>query len=87
MGIPKLMLESDCLLMVNELQAAEASDAVYGILLSEARKNLTIFLDCSSQHVNHLGNEVAHKLARFACNVDSLMMWWDCIPNFVSQTA
>ncbi|KAG7943889.1 hypothetical protein I3843_15G068900 [Carya illinoinensis] len=76
------LLASDCLLMVNDLQAAEAPNAVYGILLSETKKSMQLFEDCSIQYVNHMGNVVAHKLARFAYNVDSLMMWWDYILDY-----
>lgn len=35
--------------------------------------------------VNRLGNEVAHRLARHAWNVENIEMWWDCVPIHVSQ--
>lgn len=71
--------------MVRDLQAKEDSDAMYGILLREVSKSLILFEDCSIQHASRLGNEVAHRLTRVACNVESLMMRCDCIPDFIFQ--
>lgn len=37
------------------------------------------------QHVNRMGNEATHWLARHAWNVDHIVMWWDQVPQFISQ--
>lgn len=62
-----------------------AADKLTKGLLLETRKDLLFYEECFIRHVCRLGKEIAHMLARYTYNVESLMMQWDCIPHFISQ--
>lgn len=66
LGICKLVIESDSLLLVQELQASSDSLANAGNIIAEVRQLLSRFQEVQIQHVNRLGNSVAHALARNA---------------------
>ncbi|KAF5478189.1 hypothetical protein F2P56_004771 [Juglans regia] len=85
MGIRRLILESARLLMVNEVNASEASFSLLGNLVREVKMLKALFEVCLVQHVDRAGNEVAHKLVRNAWNVENLDMWWENLPEFVIQ--
>ena len=42
------------------------------------------FEEARLEYVNRLGNGAVHQLARYAREVDDIVMWWDSCP-FVSQ--
>ncbi|XP_040990895.1 uncharacterized protein LOC121238111 [Juglans microcarpa x Juglans regia] len=85
MGITHLVLESDCLLVVKELNEASTDQSPQGYIIREIRLLLDNFIDVTVCHVNRLGNGVAHGLARHTWIVDSIIMWWDGFPDFISQ--
>ncbi|XP_042939474.1 uncharacterized protein LOC122274504 [Carya illinoinensis] len=70
MGIQNLILENDCLMMISKLQTNSDSFVHQRVLVQETRRLMQLFQNCSAQHVNHLGNEVAHRLVKHAWNVE-----------------
>lgn len=60
-GIPKIIVESDCLLVIKKLEQLEASFSALG--------NLMHFLECKLQFINMLENGAAHCLAKYVWNV------------------
>lgn len=62
-GIPHLMMESDCLLMLQELKKAETSISPVGNVQKEVQRFMMGFVKCEVRHIHRLGNEVAHRLA------------------------
>lgn len=54
------------------------------ILLKEIQRLMNDFNECKVLNIHIMGNEVAHKLARHACSVKNIEMWWDNVPMFVS---
>ncbi|XP_042952221.1 uncharacterized protein LOC122289301 [Carya illinoinensis] len=85
MRIANLILESDCLMMVDELQNVIDSHYPQRVLVQETKRLTQLFRDCRVKHINQLGNETAHRLACYAWNVENIEMWWDIVPVDVSQ--
>ncbi|CAI9763030.1 unnamed protein product [Fraxinus pennsylvanica] len=82
-GIPKIVIEIDCLLLVQELQASPASLATAGYIIAEVKQLLSRFQEVQIQHVNRMGNSVAHALARNAWNVADISVW--CCVNAIKE--
>ncbi|CAI9767957.1 unnamed protein product [Fraxinus pennsylvanica] len=85
LGIRKLVIESDCLLLVQELQASSDSLANAGNIIADVKQLLSRFQEIQIQHVNRMGNSVAHALARNAWNVADISVWWDHLPSFLQK--
>ncbi|KAF5463138.1 hypothetical protein F2P56_019077 [Juglans regia] len=83
LGIPKLILECDCMNVVRELQSTEASMASAGNVINDAKMLMGRFQEVRVQHVNRIGNGVAHSLARHAWNIVDINVWWEQIPSFI----
>lgn len=60
-------------------------DSLLGVLYAEIKCIRESFISCSINHVYREGNKAAHLLARNAWLVKNTRMWWDCIPEFISQ--
>ncbi|CAI9780907.1 unnamed protein product [Fraxinus pennsylvanica] len=80
--IPKIVIETDCLLLVQELQASPDSLATAGYIIANVKQLLSRFQEVQIQHVNRMGNSVAHALAR---NVVDISVWWDHLPYFLQN--
>ncbi|CAI9783491.1 unnamed protein product [Fraxinus pennsylvanica] len=86
MGISRLVIESDCLFVVSQLNDEESiSLSPWSSIIADIRCLLSVFLDVKICHVNRLGNGVAHELARHAWEVESIQMWWEGFPDFISH--
>ncbi|XP_042983262.1 uncharacterized protein LOC122312666 [Carya illinoinensis] len=85
MGISALEVESDCLLLVQALQQEDMTNSLPGNLFSEVKRLCDYFSSVSFVHVYREGNRAAHLLARNAWRVEDIDMWWDSIPDFLSQ--
>ncbi|KAF5451602.1 hypothetical protein F2P56_026695 [Juglans regia] len=84
-GVPKLVLETDCLILVNALQSQTTFLTDFAFLLNDISRMMRGFQEVQILHVNRLGNIAAHQLARNAWNVEDIVMWWGSCPSFVSQ--
>lgn len=58
-GIKKLVIESDCLLMIRDLQVSTESSTSLRVFLQETKKLLVAFDDYHIQCMSRLGNELA----------------------------
>ncbi|CAI9761065.1 unnamed protein product [Fraxinus pennsylvanica] len=86
MSISQLIIESDCLFVVSQLNDSEfVAISPWASIIADIRHLLFAFLDVKISHVSRLGNGVAHKLARHAWEVESIQMWWEGFSNFISQ--
>lgn len=83
--IKDIILESDSLLMVNEIKAGGESMAPQENLITKIRELMKMFNSCTIQHIGREGNEVAHKLAKFSWQVDDLCVWWESFPSCISE--
>ncbi|XP_035546523.1 uncharacterized protein LOC118348595 [Juglans regia] len=83
--ISELEVESDSLLVVQELNKEQESMSVWGNLVSEIKRMLHRFPKVIVQHKGRMANAVAHCLARQSWCIDELVIWWDSFPEDVSQ--
>ncbi|KAG2717700.1 hypothetical protein I3760_03G188300 [Carya illinoinensis] len=86
LGIEELIIESDSLVMVTQLQQEDESWSVLGNLIKETKMLMAWFKGCTIQHVGRLGNEAAHRLGKFAWHIEDISIWWNSCPDFVHQT-
>lgn len=70
----KLILESDCMLMVNELQVEAKSFSSVGNLQKEVKRLLQLFAEYKIQYVHKMENEVVYRLVIYVWNVENIEM-------------
>ncbi|XP_041016296.1 uncharacterized protein LOC121258801 [Juglans microcarpa x Juglans regia] len=85
MGLSKIILESDSLILVEALQVEGESLLVLGNLISEVKRMLHQFQEAKVQHVPRMGNQVAHCLARHAWRVQDVELWMHSFPDIIAQ--
>ncbi|XP_042974648.1 uncharacterized protein LOC122306281 [Carya illinoinensis] len=85
LGIHHLIVESDSLILVQELQESEPSMSMVGNVIKDTKKLKNCFQSCEVRHVGRICNEAAHRLARFAWNVNDISLWWESFPNVIAQ--
>lgn len=84
-GIQDLILESDSLLIINEIKDVGDSISLQGNLIIKIKELMRKFESCNIQHTGRDRNEVAHKLAKHAWHVNDRCIWWDSFQNCISQ--
>lgn len=84
-GIQELIMESGSLLIVDELKAEGESMSLQWNLVTKIKELMKALKSCKIQHIGHLGNEAAYRLARYAWHVDGLCLWWESFPAHISQ--
>lgn len=85
-GIPKLIVESDCLTIVESISSMELPNSELGNIILDIRALMSHFLTCKIQHGNKNCNYAAHKLARNAWSVEDVVLLYKEMPNFLEQT-
>ncbi|XP_042958008.1 uncharacterized protein LOC122293496 [Carya illinoinensis] len=86
LGIAELQIESDALLVIEELKKDGRSSTLWSSLIHEIKTLLSSFPAWSIQYRGRESNGVAHNLAKFAWHLDNIALWWDVIPECISQT-
>lgn len=77
----KVIVEGDCLRVVQALKAKERCNTLYGNIIEDAR-NQSLSLDfCQFQHVRRDGNKLAHALARRAVSSTDFDVWVEDLPS------
>lgn len=85
LGINKLIIESGCQIIVQELQQGGASMSFLGNIIQDIRSLMPHFQFCEMQFRYRYCNTMSHSLAHFACNIAHIAIWKDSFPNFLSQ--
>lgn len=80
-----LTIESNCQLIVNQLQSLNCSSSIFGNILLNIRGLMSLFSSCNIQFASKNCNQASHKLAHFAWNVEHILPWYDNCPEFLSQ--
>ncbi|XP_042950059.1 uncharacterized protein LOC122282170 [Carya illinoinensis] len=75
MGILELVIESDSLMLVEELNNTSESRLARGNLVHEVKKLIKRIPRYSVQHKGRMANEAAHNLARYAKHLEDLIVW------------
>ncbi|KAG6667228.1 hypothetical protein CIPAW_01G086600 [Carya illinoinensis] len=68
-----------------ELQKEGFSSTLWGSLVQEIKSLLNRHPTWNVQHKRREANGVAHALARFAWNLNDIVLLWDSVPNCISQ--
>jgi hypothetical protein len=68
MGIPRLVLETDCMGAKAKITCSELDRSMHGHLVEEIRVLLQGFEDYNVQHVSRKCNVVAHLIAKDSCD-------------------
>lgn len=84
MVIKKIIMESDCLLMIRECQSDRAFTSFLGNIVVEIKRLQNSFEECCFQHIFREQNVPTHMLARFAWQVESIITWKH-VPYFMDQ--
>ncbi|KAF5450764.1 hypothetical protein F2P56_031091 [Juglans regia] len=85
LGIHDLQVESDALLVVQELTKGEESMSIWGSLVLEIRNLLLRFPKVVIQHRGRMANAAADCLAKYSWHLHDLMVWWNSFPEVVSH--
>ncbi|KAF5454868.1 hypothetical protein F2P56_024501 [Juglans regia] len=85
MDIKDLILESDSLLTVNQLNEDTNSWSFLGNIIKETKHLLTRFRSCIVRHIGCMRHLVAHRLARYAWHIQDVSMWSGSCPDFVKE--
>ena len=80
MNLQQVIVESDCLIAVNELQKEKASFCECASIFQDIQDLSFEFVSCSFGHVNRTINTLAHNLARVHCGVGVRNIWRRFLP-------
>lgn len=85
LGAQRIILESDCITLVNALNGREHDASELGVLFREAKSLcMASFQSHEFMHCNRVCNKVAHYLAQFGMgSVDPFSVWVYDAPDFV----
>ena len=79
-GLNKIMVESDCLKLINHLQKRKVEASAFGQLVADIlafMKNLTSFYFL---HLKREGNIVAHRLSHISIYLGEMRVWMEEVP-------
>ena len=81
LSIFKIIVEGDCLKVVQALKAREHCNTLYGNVIEDARLQGASLQVCHFQHVRRKGNKLAHALARIAVSSVDFDVWVEELPS------
>lgn len=85
-GIPRLIIESDCLLLMEEIQSQDSPNSILNNILLDIKDLMYHLIECQIQNLNRSCNMAAHTLARNAWHVSDIVLWYEEMPHFLDQT-
>lgn len=85
LGPLDLLVETNCLLAVEDLTGSSNPYALYNTLILEILRLKKLFWTCIFQYVNRIGNQVAHSLTIHTWLVETTTVWWDSVPHFATS--
>ncbi|XP_074265059.1 uncharacterized protein LOC141587475 [Silene latifolia] len=83
MGVTKVIIESDCLQLVNALKKNEVQSNYFGNVVSEVLSLLNSFISFSFSFVKREGNYAAHGMAHYTPLDFSTRIWVDMCPDTI----
>ncbi|XP_041009359.1 uncharacterized protein LOC121253410 [Juglans microcarpa x Juglans regia] len=81
LGIKHLIIESDALTLVQELQKPEPSMTLVGNVIKDTKELMNCFQVCEVRFAMRTYNEVEHK---FAWHVSDISLWWGSFPDVIA---
>jgi hypothetical protein len=77
-GFSKVVMETDCLELINLLNARQGSCSAVAPILQEIGELVLSFSSFIIQHVARSANHSAHLCAKLACTLIVMNSWLDC---------
>ena len=81
LSVFKVVVEGDCLKVVQALKARERCTTLYGTVIEDARNQGASMQACHFQHVRREGNKLAHALARRVVSSVDFDLWVEELPS------
>ena len=82
-GFPKVVLETDCLEVVQLWKSRHGDRSIVAPVLHELEEIARVFTSFTIQHVPRSANHSAHLCAKLACTVNGTKSWLNCIPDLL----
>ncbi|CAL2249606.1 unnamed protein product [Prunus armeniaca] len=82
-GFTRMIIESDCLEVINAVNRFEFDMSMEGELIEELKELLCHFVFVSLQHQPHTCNFVAHQLAEFTLSCNEICYWMEKRPSWL----
>nr|POE77153.1 putative ribonuclease h protein [Quercus suber] len=76
----QVIVEGDSEVIINAINKGGSSSSSYGHIIRDIKLASSAFQNLAFSHTRRLGNKVAHKLARLACNFSQLHVWMEDVP-------
>ena len=76
----EILVESDCLLAVQEILRRQDSLCEWGSILMDIQDRSLEFNQCSFRHINRFANVLAHNLSKVYCEVGEHNIWRNSLP-------
>lgn len=84
-GMLNLIIESDCLLVVEAHTFPGAPNFILGSHFLDIRDLMSHFVCCKIQYGNRLGNTTAYRLKKHARNVSDVALWYGDVSLFLEH--
>jgi hypothetical protein len=84
-GAPRIHLEGDAKIVVDAVNSNEEDRSWVGHLFEDIKGELSSFDGWRMSFVRRDGNDVAHKLARFAVNHNATETWSGAAPDCICE--
>ncbi|XP_071901202.1 uncharacterized protein [Coffea arabica] len=81
-GWKKVVFESDCLQMVEEINKEQLYE-IGSVVLDDIRELRTNFYECCFTFTRRVNNFVSHRLAKLAISSKTLTEWKDIFPDWL----
>ena len=81
LSVFKVIVEGDCLKVVQALKARERCNTLYGIVIEDVRNQGASMEACHFQHVRQEGNLLAHALTRRVVSSADFDVWVEELPS------
>ena len=81
LSVFKVIVEGDCMKMVQALKARERCNILYGTVIEDACNQGASMQACHFQHVRREGNKLGHALARRVVSSTDFDVWVEDLPS------
>ncbi|KAK9287906.1 hypothetical protein L1049_016350 [Liquidambar formosana] len=84
-GLRKIIVEGDSLKVIQSILKADEDHSSLGLIYEDIREDRGHFSIATFNHIYREGNEVAHCLAKHACNTNATSIWLEEVPEIKDQ--
>ena len=85
LSLDQIILEGDSEITINALSNGGWEYSSFGHIIKDIKVFASAFNSLAFNHTRRLGNKVAHRLARSACNFSIFHVWMEDIPPDIAS--